>query len=410
MMSEPVRILVVGPSFPFPPTWGHATRVYHLARQLARRHEVMLLTYATAADDPHLEQLRAEFAVEVVPRERLSRRAKRSLQLASLVSATPYETQAAHSAGMQASIDRACASWHPAAIQLESTLLWAFRFPNGVPIVLDEHNVDYEVYRRMHETERSLLRRSFYRFEARRVRRYEQQAWRQAAACVLTSAREELVVHGHAPRTLTAVVSNAVDTEYFRPVLGEPEPRTLVFNGTLDYRPNVDAAVFLVEEILPRVRSRFPDARAIVVGKGREEVLARLRGGGAEATGEVPDIRPFLGRAEVVVVPIRAGGGTRFKVVEGLAMARPMVSTTIGCEGIDVRDGEHLLIADGADAFAAAVGRLFKTPSYAASLGLTGRDFVEREYSWERAGERLAAVHERVAAGAAQSRIVAEPA
>lgn len=410
MMGEPVRILVIGPSFPYPPTWGHATRVYHLARQLARRHEVMLLTYATAADEQQIETLRAELAVEVVPRERRSTGAKRRSQLASLLSGVPYETQAAHSAAMQAAIERVCADWRPDAIQLESTLLWSFDFPDGVPIVLDEHNVDYEVYRRMRDTERSPLRRSFYGFEERRVRRYEQQAWRDASACVLTSARDESIVREHAPETLTAAVLNAVDVEYFRPTGREHDPRTLVFNGTLDYRPNVDAAEFLVEEILPRVRRRVSDVRAVVVGRGREDVLERLRRAGAEATGEVADIRPFLEQAAAVVVPIRAGGGTRFKVVEGLAMARPMVSTTIGCEGIDVRDGEHLLVADDADAFASAVVRLFDEPGFAASLGRAGRDLVEREYSWERAGERLAAVHEQVAVGNSLRVLATEPA
>lgn len=392
-----MRILVVGPSFPFPPRWGHATRVYHLARQLARRHDVMLLTYATAADMEHVEALRRELAVEVVPREPLSTGAKRRMQLASLLSAVPYETQAAWSAAMQGALDRVCAEWRPDSIQIESTLLWKFAYPRGVPIVLDEHNLDYEVYRRMCETERSPLRKTFYRYEERRVRRYEQRAWQHVSACVLTSAREDEIVRGHARDTLTAVVSNAVDTEHFRPTDEEPVPRTIAFNGTLDYRPNVDAAEFLVHEILPRVRQRFPRARAVVVGRGRDDALARLRDAGAEATGEVADIRPYLARAAVVVAPIRAGGGTRFKVVEGLAMARPMVSTTVGCEGIDVRDGEHLLVADGADAFAAAVVRLFDDVRLGAALGHAGREFVEREYSWDGAGERLADVHERVA-------------
>ena len=391
-----MRILVLGPSFPFPPAWGHATRVYHLARQLARRHEVMLLTYATAADEQHVEQLRGELAVEVVPRTPLSRRVKRSRQLASLGSAVPYDTRATHSAEMQAAINRVCAAWEPDAIQLESTLMWAFDLPPRTRIVLDEHNVDYEILLRMSETERSPVRRWFYRFEERRVRSYEQRAWREAHACVLTSSRDEAVVRAHAPQTATAVVANGVDTDYFRPLRRELERRTLVFNGTLDYRPNVDAAVFLVEEILPRLRRSYPEARAIVVGKGPPDVLARLQSAGAEVTGEVPDIRPFLACAEVVAVPVRAGGGTRFKVVEGLSMARPVVSTSIGCEGIDVRHGEHLLVADGAEAFAAGVTQLFEAPSFAASLGRAGRGLVEREYSWDRGGDALAAVYEQL--------------
>lgn len=171
----------------------------------------------------------------------------------------------------------------------------------------------------------------------------------------------------------------------------------LIFNGVLDYRPNVDAVNFLVDEVLPLVRSERPDVGLAVVGRGSAGALDDLRRRGVEATGEVPDVRPWLARAEVVVVPIRTGSGTRLKVVEGLAMGKPMVSTTVGCEGVDVRDGEHLLIGDSAQDFAKNVLRLLEEPELGGQLGRAGRELMEREYSWKRAGELLETVYERVA-------------
>ena len=163
--------------------------------------------------------------------------------------------------------------------------------------------------------------------------------------------------------------SRTADLDVFRPSRTPPEPRSVVFNGILDYRPNLDAANHLVDEIWPRVQRHSPGARLTIVGRGHPGDIQRLRRPGVAVTGEVPDVRPYLERAAVVAVPVRMGGGTRLKVLEGLAVGKPMVSTTLGCEGVTVRDGEHLLMADGADAFAAAIGRLFEHPGLGHALG-----------------------------------------
>lgn len=397
MSRDGLRVLVVGAWFPYPPRWGWAMRVYHLTRQLASRHDVTLMTYGTKADRENVARLEQDnLAVETVAREAPSRAARRKDQLASLVSRTPFEPYTTYSREMQEAIDRLFAERPYDVVHLESTLVWPFRFPERPHIVLDEHNVDYETYSRMREGTRSPLRKAFYRVEQARVRRYEQEAWRRSSGCVLTSAREEAMVREAAPGTPTAVVPNGVDTEYFRPEQHEVRPHTLVFNGLLDYRPNLDASLFLVDEVLPLVRRSHPDARVVIVGRGGPAELAQLRRPHVEATGEVPDVRPYLGQAEAVVVPIMAGSGTRFKVVEGLAMEKPMVSTAVGSEGIGVEDGKHLLIADTPEAFAAAIVRLFDDAALARSLGRVGRDFVQREYSWDRAGERLEALYEKV--------------
>lgn len=393
---DDLHVLVLSARLPFPPRWGFGTRVYHLSRQLAAHHDVTLLTYAGAADAANVERLREEFAVEVVIRDQPSSRAKRANQLRSLASHVPYDSRATYSRPMQQLIDRVAAERRVDVVQLESTLLSLFRLPEEAHVIVDEHNVDYEYYRRMRENERSLLRRAFYRLEEFRFQRFEQQCWREVDGCVMTSEREAEIVRAVAPGTPTIGVPNGVDVDYFSPSADQVEPRTIVFNGTLDYRPNLDGAEFLVKQILPRLRERFPEVRVFLVGRGSQADLAGFRGPGVEVTGEVPDVRPYLGRAAVVTVPIRTGSGTRLKVVEGLAMGRPMVSTTLGCEGVSVRDGEHLLIADSADRFAGAVMQLFDEPEYGATLGRAGRAKMVEEYSWEYAGELLESLYQDV--------------
>jgi glycosyltransferase involved in cell wall biosynthesis len=391
-----LHVLVISARLPFPPRWGFATRVYHLTRQLAARHDVTLVTYAGSSDTANVERLREEFGVEVVTRDQPSRLAKRAKQLRSLASRVPYDSRATYSKEMQRVIDRVAAERPVDVVQLESTLLSLYRLPPEALVIVDEHNVDYEYYERMRENERSPLRRAYYRLEQLRFQRFEQRCWRDVDGCVMTSDREAEIVRAAAPCTPAIGVPNGVDVDYFRPSAEPVEPRTIVFNGTLDYRPNLDGAEFLVGQVLPRLRETYPDIRVVLVGRGSQSDLDSFRRPGVEATGEVPDVRPYLAGAAVVTVPIRTGSGTRLKVVEGLAMGKGMVSTTLGCEGVAVRDGEHLLIADSAEDFAAAVGRLLEDPRYGEELGRAGREKMVREYSWEYAGELLESLYQEV--------------
>jgi len=388
-------VLVVSAHLPYPPRWGFGTRVYQLMRQIAFRHDARLLCYASPGNE-NVARLREEFPVEAVERKPESTAAKRFSQLRSLASRMPYDCHTTHSREMQQAIDRLFAERSFDLVQIESTLLAPFRFPAGTRIVLDEHNIDYETYARMHETETSPLRRAFYRDQERRFQRWERHWWQEVAACVATSEREAEIMRRHAPDTFVAAVPNGVDVDYFRPDSSSVEPRTLVFNGVLDYRPNIDGVNFLVDDVLPLLRERFPDVRLTIVGRGPASEIKALERRGVVATGEVPDVRPYLRDAAVVVVPIRMGSGTRLKVVEALSLAKPVVSTTLGCEGVDVRDREHLLIGDTAQAFAAQVERLFDDAEAGERLGRAGRELMERQYSWEYAGQRLEEVYETV--------------
>jgi sugar transferase (PEP-CTERM/EpsH1 system associated) len=403
-----MQILIVSTRFPFPPHWGFATRVYQLARQLAQHHDVTLLSAADGVEDDQVEALRTEFPVVVVRRgQGAQTRWKRVSQLTALVGKRSFHSRQFLSDELQDAVDGLARERRFDVVQIESSLLGGLRFPNEPRLVLDEHNIEYEVFRRMQAGERSLARRAFYRREHTRFRPFEQQLWRRVDGCVVTSVREQEIVRTHAPATPCAVVANGVDIDYFRPSAEVVEPDTLVFNGVLDYRPNLDAALFLVDEVLPRVRAVVPTARLTIVGRGAACDLAHLRKHpGVRVTGEVPDVRPYLAGSCAVVVPIRLGGGTRLKVVEGLAMGRPMVTTTLGCEGIDVHDGEHLLIRDDADAFAAAAATLLADPQCGAALGAAGRELMEARYSWASAAARLEE-HYRALVPGARAREVA---
>jgi polysaccharide biosynthesis protein PslH len=340
--------------------------------------------------------LATQMSVRAVKSKPLSPLGKRVAQALTIASSRAYYCREVHSEGMQEAIDDVCSTENFDVIQLESSFLGTFRFPRNTRLVIDEHNIEYELFQRMCEGERSLSRRVFNHVEYARFRRFEQACWERADACIVTSEREVGAVRTCAPDTPVAVVPNAVDLDYFAPCNIPPEPHTVIFNGTLDYRPNLDAARYLIDDIWPLVRRRYPDAALTLTGRNDGVDIRSLTRPGVRLLGEVPDIRPSVSGAAVVAVPIRIGGGTRLKVLEGLAMGKAMVSTAVGCEGVAVRDGEHLMIADDAPAFASRISEVFEKPGLRDALGQAGRRLIETRYSWKLAGARLEALYRQI--------------
>jgi polysaccharide biosynthesis protein PslH len=379
------------------PTWGAGTRIYQLARHLSADHEVTLLSYAEPSEMSQVASL-PDFCrdVRLVPTRSDGPIIRRARQVRWTASRTPFHAREFHGARMQAALDALLAERRFDIIQVELLQMTCFRLRTDAKVVLDEHNVEYELLRRMNQGERSAVRRAHHRLEERKVRHFERHSWGRVDGVAVTSRREELLVRQDAPATPTAIVPNCVDLDYFSSNRDEAEEGRLVFTGLLTYRPNLDAALHLVDDILPRVRQRHPSATLTIVGAGRDSDLHALRRPGVTVTGWVSDVRPFLQRASVIVAPLRIGAGTRLKVVEGLAMAKPMVSTAIGCEGIDVRTGEHLLIADAPDDFADAVVLLLRDRALGRRLGDAGHRLARDHYSWNAAAEQLSGLYERL--------------
>jgi sugar transferase (PEP-CTERM/EpsH1 system associated) len=384
-----MRVLIVSPVLPYPPTWGFATRVFHFVRLLARRHAVTVVAYGEPGDTDAIEHLtRLGAAVHAVPRAG-GAGTKRLAQLSSLVSPRSYQWRAMYSPAMQRTLREVMARERFDLIQIESSQLAVFEYDARALLVVDEHNVEYELLYRMFQTEHSAVRRAYNWIEYQKFRREETRTWRRVSGCVTTSRREEEIVRQHAAATSVVTVPNAVDVEYFRPSDQLVDNNVVVMTGLMKYRPNVDAAQYFAGEILPRIRAVRPDVQFVVVGGDPADEVRRLAGSHVIVTGSVPDVRPYVDTAAVVVVPLRMGSGTRLKVLEGLSMAKPMVSTSVGCEGIDVADGEHLLIRDDAQAFAQGVLDLLQDCDLAAKLGARGRQLVHRQYQWTTVVEQL---------------------
>jgi glycosyltransferase involved in cell wall biosynthesis len=274
-------------------------------------------------------------------------------------------------------------------IQLETSPLAGFRFSPDSTVALVEHDIIFELLYRMYKAERSPVRRLYNRLEYAKFRRDEIASWRRVDGCIATSSREVPIIRRHAPGVPIMVAPNGVDGSYFAPSDGRVDENTIVMTGFMKTRPNIDGALYFVNAILPLVLQSKPAAKFYIVGGSPPEEIRRLASPQVVVTGEVPDVRPYVHKAAVVVVPLRMGGGTRLKILEGLSMEKAMVSTTIGAEGIDVKHREHLLIADEPAAFADAVVHLLSNPAAGGTLARAGRELVDRTYQWSAVVDRV---------------------
>nr|BBH95743.1 glycosyl transferase family 1 [Thermogemmatispora argillosa] len=395
-----MKLLAVVPYLPAP-TWGGGARSFYVLKALANKYLVSLLALNRGTDSriaascrPLLERLqRVEFVPYPLSRWRRWRQALNIVRRESSAIADRCPP------GLQAALDRALASDHYQAIYVDGALTAAgLHLPLALPVFILQHNIEYELLYRTYRTEKSWLRRWYNKREYRLVKPRELACCQQAAAVFVTSERERQLLQESLPKAHIGVVPNGVDLTFFSPAgEGEEEQagQRLLFTGSLDYYPNEQAVLSFARECWPLIRERVPAAEWWIVGRNPPLSVRRLaRLPGVIVTGTVPDVRPYLAGASVVVVPLRIGSGTRLKILEALAMKKAVVSTTLGAEGLTVVSGRHLVLADAPEDFARAVISLLEDANRRQVLGEAGRRLVEQNYSWERCEEQLTALLE----------------
>ena len=367
-------------------------------QELARRHEVSAIALFDPERDPErFERAMGAYCQEVrlVP-SRGEGLAKRLAQARSLFSRESFEAGYFLIPAFQDALDQLLSRRDFDILILSAGLfLTRYRFRPGhsndsPPLVLDEHNLEFDLQRQMAKSG-SVLRRIHNAVNWPKIRREEIDDWRRYDGVTFTSTHDEKRARALVPSMRSAVVPNAVDLRSFRPEPGDPpsDGRTVMFFGINDYPPNTDGILFFLREVWPRLAASHPRARLKIVGPRPTPEILGQRSARVEVKGAVDDVRPHLAEAAAVIVPLRLGGGTRLKILEAMAMAKPIVSTSIGAEGIDVVHEKHLLLADDPADFAAALGRVLDDPRLAARLGEEGRALVSARYSWEASARRL---------------------
>jgi len=372
--------------------------VQGLLRELARRHDVSLLAF-TAPGEATDEALHAtrQYCTQVVTVENdrvdraltLDRKRKRVIQLRSLLQQHSYERLIYHHPSFQRALDGLVAGGDFDVITTVFAPMSGYRLPRTARLVLDEHNIEYDVLRRTTSAVRSPLRRLYSWANYLKLRREELAAWRQGDGVTLTSERDEDLLRHDAPEKRTAVIPNAVDTDYFRPSVAPVEPNTIMFFGAINYYPNTEGLLFFLDEVFPLIKRQLPGARLWIVGQQPPASIIERAADDVLVTGLVEDVRPYIERAAVLIAPLRIGGGTRLKIVEAMAMGKPVVATHLGAEGLKIRHGEDILLADTAQDFASQVAAVLADQDLARRLGEAARRRAESLYTWRAAVDRL---------------------
>ena len=372
---------------------GGRIRTYQMLRHLAREHRVTYLTLDDGNRDVDAIERAAEYCTDLI-RVPVRTSTKRSLRFygelaRNLASPLPYAVAKYRAPAMEAEILRTVASKAVDLIVCDF-LAPAVNVPAGLPVptVLLQHNVEAVIWQRHAAVASHPLLRAYLRGQWRRMHRFEGAQCRRFDHVVAVSPEDGACFSREYGLRDVLHVPTGVDTEYFRPTgtIGG-DPYEVLFTGSMDWMPNVDAVQYFADAILGRIADEVREASFSIVGRNPSPAVQALaeKSSRIRVTGTVPDVRPYLERAAVVVVPLRVGGGTRLKIFEAMAMEKAIVATSIGAEGLPVRHGEHLLIADTPTDFAAAVTRLLRDPPYATALGRRAAELVRSRFGWEHA-------------------------
>ncbi len=403
-----MRILWVKAGKLLPVDTGGKIRSYNILRHLARNHEVTLLSYYGGHRDSAYE---AEIQRELPRAQTIYTAAldgsvvAQSLDyLGHLFQLAPF----AVSKFTHADVQRVVASWlreNKFDVAVCDFLSASRNFPENlaIPTVLFQHNVESALWRRMASTESNPLKRLAYRLEAKKMSSYERSALGKFHHIIAVSEHDRQQMLAMDPASAITVVPTGVDTQKYGVVpAASANPPRIVFTGSMDWEPNIDAVIYFVRAIFPQVCAEFPSAVFQIVGRNPHPRVQQLASGSVEVTGTVPSVGEYLREATLVVVPLHIGGGTRLKIFEAMAMGKAVVSTSIGAEGLDVKSGHDVILADDEASFADAITLLLRDSALRRRYEEAAAKLAA-QYDWSNIGQRFAEILGEVSRGPMQS-------
>jgi len=398
-----VRILFITDYPPYPPISGDRIRVYSIIRRLAKQHQVSVAVALWTPDEAesisHLRQFcyRAETA---------SIRWRHPLNyLPDLIryalEGKPPELRFLYSKDLADKVRQMFLSEDFDIMHVEQSrmALYLEALPRSTNCarILAFQNVASSQYARLLHVERKLITKMRALLHSLMMRRWEPRYAERFDRCIAVSEADRRLLLAANPRLRIDVVPNGVDTQLYQPLSLEETRPALLFIGTMSYAPCVDAAIYFCKQILPRIRSALGQIGLWIVGANPTPGVSALRGDGVHVTGRVDSVIPYYKRSAISIVPLRAGGGTRLKILESMALGRPVVSTSIGCEGLDVVNGEHLLVADSPEQFAEQAVRLLTDQTLYNLIRTNARQLVTARYDWDVIARKLLDVYHEAA-------------
>ena len=394
-----MKILFLSPTVPFPLTDGGRVRVFNLLKQIAVKNEVTLLALETQTTDAEgvaeLRQLGIQ--VHLVPNAPILPRVSFGTLVKAFLKRQPITVARYDIPAYRQKFRELIATQTFDLVHYEMFHIAQFHTETHLPGVLSQQNVDSAIWRRLCSETANPLYKFAYWTQQLAFQRYERVLSPKFDAVTCTSDIDAAVFQQHCTENAIEIIPNGVDITHYRPDFTTEAPAHLIYIGSMDWYPNEDAVAFFADEVLPRIQEKVPDVTFSIVGGNPSARVQKLaERDGIIVTGRVPEIKPYFAKATVFVVPLRIGSGTRLKILEALAMGKAIVSTTVGAEGLDLKDGAEIFIADEPTAFADAVTRLLTDAQLRRRIGENGRSRVEQDYDWRSIGEKLHALYTKI--------------
>ena len=410
-----MRILWLKTELLHPVDKGGKIRTYQMLKELKRDHSITYLTLDDGTADKDARELAAEYCHELVcvthhQRRKFTPRFYAELGL-NLISNLPYAIAKYESAQMRRRITELTKE-NSYDVAICDFLTPAVNLPRNLPCptILFQHNVEAMIWKRHAEVQSNPLKRTYLYGQWRQMQAFESVMCRRFERIIAVSREDSELMRREYKVSAIDDVPTGVDTDFFRPRRAEKrDPHNLVFTGSMDWLPNEDAIRYFTSQIMPLIKQKLPNVTLTVVGRNPYPALQELsrRDPSVIITGRVDDVRPYMERAAAYIVPLRIGGGTRLKIFEAMAMEKPLISTTVGAEGLPVRNESELLLADTPEDFAAAVVRVLGDDEFAFHLGRRSARLVREQYGWNRVAQRFVEICER--ARTPQSAELAKP-
>ena len=390
-----MKILFLSLRFPFPPQRGDRIRAYHFSKQLARHHSLTFVSFVES-DQEIADVKQMEAFCDRVEWVRFQRNRACLNTVLHCFSSQPLQLHYWYVSQMQRTVNRLLDKYDFDLIHVQLFRMAQYvSHCHGIPKMLDLCDSLALNLQRRAVLDRG-LKRPLIRLEERRVRKYEVEIARSFDwGTVVGECDRDYLLHQDASLKLS-IVPMGVDLEYFQPTSSTYQPH-LLFTGTMSYFPNWDAALYFYKEILPLIRTAHPEITFNIVGNHPPEQIKRIANGiNVIVTGHVPDIRPYFDQAAVFVSPLRSGSGVQVKNLEAMGMGVPVVTTSIGAQGLEAKAGQDILIADAPEKFARHVIDLIQSSDLRQKIGDAGRQLVEAKYNWPILAQRLEAVYSRI--------------
>jgi len=381
-----MHVLIVDEEVPYPLNTGKRLRSYNLLKRLQEQHQITYVCYGSGEEvlpdcpnvsllilkSPILKQSGIRFYLAL---------------LKNLLSPLPYVVERHKSILMQLTVEKILkqggidlvhCEWTPYSENIKMLL-------GDFPTVLSAHNVEAQIWQRYYETESNQLKKLYIKLQWQKMLNYEKMMSSLYRQVAVVSEPDQAVFVNHYECKKVTVVANGVDEKYFYPTPSKMKANSMVFTGSMDWRPNQDGVRYFIEEIFPIIKKRIHDATFTVVGRKPPQWLVALaeRTEGVVVTGTVDDVRPYISESMLYVVPLRVGGGSRLKILEAMAMEKVVLSTSVGAEGLDVSDGKDIILKDRAQDFADAACEILKNPGQFNQYEKVGRELILVSYTWD---------------------------